>query len=453
MVATVVLIRRFVNVLALLIPFMVVAIGMPAAFAASLRIPTDLPANRHTPSSNIQTEAGLRLGDEDRSGPSRVAASTLQTVTVDVSPQVLIANSGATAQITVTAVDSASQPITNVLFNGILSPTSLGSLSGLAATDANGQSFGTWTVGNAIGSGVLSIGDGSVTGTASLTASVGSLATVTVSPTLVTVTVGGHQAFIADGLDLYGNSVVATPMWTTNGGSIDDSGWFTATTTAASGRLITATQASVSGTAVVNVTAGPPARLVISPSTAVISAGLRVTYTAIAYDAYDNFIGDVTTGTLFNLTPPAGGVFEGNAVTPTIKNAYHITGTYGSISSTAMLTVTPAALSRLAIENAPAGMGSPIGDTLLSVYDTLTAYAAGYDAYDNLIAAVPAAWEATALLAGRLSPTTGISTVLTPAPVLTGSGVISAAYTNFVTATGLITVQVPITEDQQNCQS
>ena len=34
--------------------------------------------------------------------------------------------------------------------------------------------------------------------------------------------------------------------------------------------------------------------------------------------------------------------------------------------------------------------------------------------------------------------------MLTPAPVLTGSGVISAAYSNLVTATGLITVQVPL---------
>ncbi len=193
-----------------------------------------------------------------------------------------------------------------------------------------------------------------------------------------------------------------------------------------------------------NVAAGPPARLVILPSTAVISAGLSITYTAVAYDAYDNLIGDVTTDTLFNLAPPAGGVFEGNAVTPTIKNTYQVTGTYGSISSTAMLTVTPAALSRLSIENALAGTGSPIDHTFLSVYDTLAAYAAGYDAFDNLIGPISATWEATALLAGRLSPTTGISTVLTPAPVLTGSGVISAAYSNLVTATGLITVQAPI---------
>ena len=305
----------------------------------------------------------------------------------------LIANSGATAQITVTAVDSASQPIADLLLDAVLSPASLGSLSDLFGTDANGQSFATWTVGSADVSGVLSIGDGSVTGTADLTVISGPLATLAVSPTLVTVTVGGNQAFAANGLDSYGNSVATTPVWSTNGGSIDANGLFTATTTAASGQLVTATQASVSGTAVVNVAAGPPARLVISPSTAVISAGLSVTYTAVAYDAYDNLIGDVTTDTLFNLTPAAGGTFEGYVVTPTIKNTYRITGTYGSISNTALLTVTPAALSRLAIENAPAGTGSPIGDTFLSVYDTLTAYAAGYDAYDNLIDAVPAAWD------------------------------------------------------------
>ncbi len=213
MVATIVLIRRLINVLALLLPFAVVAIGMPAVFAAGLHVQSDLPANGYTSPPIVRADAG----------PRRVTGNP-QTVTVDVSPQVLIANSGTTAQITVTAVDSVSQPITNVLLSGILSPVSLGSLSGLTATDDNGQSFGTWTVGSVVGSGLLSVGDGSVTGTASLTASVGPLANITVSPKLITITAGSNQAFVAGGLDSYGNSVIMTPTWATNGGSIDDSG-------------------------------------------------------------------------------------------------------------------------------------------------------------------------------------------------------------------------------------
>jgi uncharacterized repeat protein (TIGR01451 family) len=46
-------------------------------------------------------------------------------------------------------------------------------------------------------------------------------------------------------------------------------------------------------------------------------------------------------------------------------------------------------------------------------------------------------------LAGTISPTTGISTVLTPAPVLTGSGVISASYHLLTGTTGPITIQAP----------
>ncbi len=236
----------------------------------------------------------------------------------------------------------------------------------------------------------------------------------------------------------------ARHVWTTDGESINARGVLTAMPGAASGRLMTTTESSVSRAAIAKVTAGSPTTLTISPSTSVINAGMNIAYTAVAYDADNILIGDVTGSTLFDITPASGGSFVNNVVTPTVSNAYIVTGTYGAISGTAVLTVTPAAMSKLAIEDAPAGTGAPISNTLLSVYDTLTAYAAGYDAYDNLIGAVPATWDATGILSGRLSPITGISTVLTPAPILSGSGVITAAYNSFTRATGLITIQVPL---------
>jgi uncharacterized repeat protein (TIGR01451 family) len=366
------------------------------------------------------------------------------TVTVNVDPSALIANSSTTAQITATVVDSMSQPISGVILSGVLNPTTLGNISGLGGTNANGQSFGTWAVDGAVTSGVLIVSDGTVTGTANLAATTGSLATISVSPNPVTVTAGSSRVFGASGFDQYGNPMTTAVAWTTNGGTIDATGTFTAATSAANGRSVIATQGSVAGTAVVNIVAGIPATLIVSPSTSVISAGMSVTYTAVAYDLYNNLIGDVTGSTVFNITPALGGTFVGNVVTPTIANTYLVTGTYGTISKTAQLTVSPAGMSRLAIENGPAGIGTPISTTSLSIYDTLTAYAAAYDRYNNLIGPVTAGWNATGILAGTLAPTTGISTTLTPAPILSGPGVISATYNGFTSTTGLITIQVPV---------
>jgi uncharacterized repeat protein (TIGR01451 family) len=282
----------------------------------------------------------------------------------------------------------------------------------------------------------------SIAGAASVDIIAGPLYQISVAPAGVTLTVATTRTFTASGADQYGNVVPITPTWTTNGGAIDSSGVFTAQTSVAAGRRVTATQGITTGFAVVNVQPGAPYTLTIQPPTAVISAGQRITYTAIATDAFGNAIGSVTPSTNFSITPASGGTFAANVVTPTLRNTWLITGINASAVSTAVLTVTPAIYSRLAIEDAPAGAGSAVNDVTLNIYGTLAVYAAAYDAYDNLIGARTATWSGTGVVAGHLWPTINIGTQFTP--VVSGTGTIQATSGGITDTTGAITVQAPL---------
>ena len=84
---------------------------------------------------------------------------------------------------------------------------------------------------------------------------------IIVSPNPANVQVNGTQQFTATGRDASGNTVPITPVWSVvnGGGSIDPStGLFTAgTVTGTFNNTVTATSGTVSGSATVNVTAGP----------------------------------------------------------------------------------------------------------------------------------------------------------------------------------------------------
>jgi uncharacterized repeat protein (TIGR01451 family) len=301
---------------------------------------------------------------------------------------------------------------------------------------------GVFTAQNTVAAGkLITATQGAISDTALVNIMAAPLNRIAVSPSAVTMTVGTTRTFSASGFDRYNNSVPITPTWTSNGGTISQSGVFTAQTAVAASRLVTATQGAISGTALVNLAPGNPYTLTLQPPTAVISAGTKITYTASALDVYGNSIGNITAGTTFSIASGAGGVFAGNAVTPTVRNTWIVTGVIGMASSTATLTVTAAAFNRLAIEAAPAGSGLAVNNVTLTVYDTLPVYAAAYDVYNNLIGLRTVTWGGTGVVTGNLSPTIGLSTTFTP--VISGTGIITATSSGITDTTGLITVQAP----------
>ena len=98
------------------------------------------------------------------------------------------------------------------------------------------------------------------------------LSTITVTPPTASVLVNGTQAFTANALDQFNQSLAAQPTFTwtvSGGGSFNSSGLFTAGATAGGPFVVTASAGGKSGTAQVTVTAranNPPT--VATPATA-----------------------------------------------------------------------------------------------------------------------------------------------------------------------------------------
>ena len=123
------------------------------------------------------------------------------------------------------------------------------------------------------------------------------LTTITVSPASASVQTSGTQQFTATGLDQFGQPLSPQPAFTwsvSGGGTISTGGLFTAGSTAGGPFTVTATSASVNGTASVTVT-GLPAEfaLSVSPASVSVRRGGIATYT-VTVKPSNGFSGSVT---------------------------------------------------------------------------------------------------------------------------------------------------------------
>jgi hypothetical protein len=85
--------------------------------------------------------------------------------------------------------------------------------------------------------------------------------------------------------------------------------------------------------------ASPLEYIVILPETASITTGDTQSYTAYAYDALANYIGDVTSETIFIIEAEAGGGWVDNVYTSDNVGTWTVNGLYGGKADTAVLTV------------------------------------------------------------------------------------------------------------------
>lgn len=170
-----------------------------------------------------------------------------------------------------------------------------------------------------------------------------------------------------------------------------------------------------------------------------------------ARDAWDNvvpdFVSSVTlsdpTGTLApaSTDPFVAGVLATLPVTITkTKTADIITLASGvARGSTNPFNVNPGAVSTVAISDQAGGAGPAFGSRLMSVDDTITLYAIGYDAYNNYVTEVPGTWGVTGNLDAAPS---GTHPSITYAPAnAPRSGTITFNATGVATSTGTITVK------------
>jgi hypothetical protein len=119
---------------------------------------------------------------------------------------------------------------------------------------------------------------------------------------------------------------------------------------------VTGSSAGKTGTATLNVSSASVDHIVISPASATITAGGSRTYTAQAFDASNNSLGDVTASTTFTVAPD--GSCTANVCTATTAGSHTVTASSGGKTSDASLSVSAGPLDHLALSPASASIGA-----------------------------------------------------------------------------------------------
>jgi hypothetical protein len=238
-----------------------------------------------------------------------------------------------------------------------------------AGGSCEGPACGATLVGNYTVSATI----GAASGSAGLTVEAGPLASIVVSPGTATVAAGETQAFSAEGFDAYGNSLgdmTGEAAWTISGaGSCDGA---VCGATIVGDYTVSATIGLVTGTATLTIDAGGLASIIVSPSTASITAGGNQSFTAEGFDAYGNSRGDVTSQASWSIS--AGGSCDGALCGAATVGDYTVTALLQDAEDTATLAVEAGSLASITV--------SP-GFATITAGETQAFTAEGFDAYGN----------------------------------------------------------------------
>jgi hypothetical protein len=154
---------------------------------------------------------------------------------------------------------------------------------------------------------------GNLAGSATVTVTAGTLASVTVTPNPQMMAIGSTQQFTAVGRDANGNVVPFTPFWSVQngGGTIAATGVFTAgtvagtfTNTVRACATAACTAGTMNGTATVIVSAGALANIVVTPTPVTVATGANQQFTATGTDANGN---QVTFTPIWSVKPGLAG--------------------------------------------------------------------------------------------------------------------------------------------------
>ena len=290
--------------------------------------------------------AGLFAAGCDVHGISE--PGTLSTLTVSPNPQTLSVKG--TQQFSAVGKD----------FSGaVVSVTPTWSVVAGGGTISASGLFTAGTTPGTFDNAVTATSDG-ISGTAKVIVTAGPLATITVTPTPVSLVINTTQQFTAVGKDASGNVVAITPTWSVvaGGGTINlTTGLFTAgNTTGTYTNSVHASVAGVTGFATVNVTNGPLATITVTPNPASVQTNGTQPFSAVGKDAGGNV---VTITPIWSVVNGGGsidagtGVFTAGTVTGTFTNT--VQATSGTISGFATVTVTPV-LTTITVSPNPASL-------------------------------------------------------------------------------------------------
>jgi hypothetical protein len=354
-----------------------------------------------------------------------VTAGPLATITVTPNPVTLSIN--ATQQFTAVGKDAfgnavAITPAWSVVNGG-------GTINATSGLFTAGTTPGTFT-------NTVKATSGTISGTATVTVTIGPLATITVTPNPVTLAANSSQTFTAVGTDAGGNVVAITPVWSVvNGGGtiVATSGVFTSGSTAGTfANTVKATSGSISGTATVTVTGAPVATITVTPNPATLAFGAQQTFTAVGQDANGNIVSITPVWSVVNgggTINATSGVFTAGNTAGTFDNTVKATSGTASGTATVIVSATVGPLATITVTPNPASV---------QVNATQQFTAVGRDA-NGVVVSITPVWSVTNG-GGTINSSTGLFT----------AGLVAGTFSNTVRATsgsifGTATVTVTAT--------
>jgi hypothetical protein len=234
----------------------------------------------------------------------------------------------------------------------------------------------------------------------------------------VTIIAGGSQEYSAEAFDENNNSLgKVTASYSVEGASVTEN---KISANMVGSYVVTGLYMGKSANSTLTVIPAAVSSVVITPVDSSVTAGATTTYTAMACDAYGN-TWDVTSATVWRITPRAGGSWNNNVYTSATAGSWKVTGTYDSQVFTTSLTVNPADLVRFTISSAG---GQTSG---LTFYLIITAV----DAFNNTVTSYDGT-NSLSCSTGTISPAT---TGAFSGGVWSGSVTVSGGSSGFVILT------------------
>ena len=287
---------------------------------------------------------------EGQSGTSTVTVSAIPVASVSVTPGSASIVAGQSTQLTAMPKDANGNPLTGRVVTWTSSNTAAVAVSAGLVT------------GKAAGSATITATSEGRSGTSMITVTVVPVASVTVSPSSASLTVGQTTQLTATPKDANGNPLTGrTITWTsgnTAAATVNSSGLVTGAS--AGSATITATSEGQSGTSMITVTIVPVASVTVSPSSASLTVGQTTQLTATPKDANGNpLTGRTITWTSGNTAVAT--VNTSGLVTGASAGSTTITATSGGQSGTSAITVTVVPVASVTV--APASLGLTVGQT------------------------------------------------------------------------------------------
>ncbi len=296
----------------------------------------------------------------------------------------------------------------------------------------DGSCTGTVCTATVAGPHTITAASGGKTASAILAITAGALNSLVVSPASASLSAGTSQTFSAAGFDKFSNSL--GDITSSTAFTISPNGSCTGAACAANvagPHTVTAASGGKTATATLAITAGALSSVVISPSSASLSAGTSQTFSAAGFDKFSNSLGDITSSTTFSISPD--GSCTGAACTANVAGPHTVTAASGGKTASATLAITAGALNSVVVSPASASLSAGTSQTF-SV--------AGFDKFNNSLGDITSSTTFSISPDGLCTGTACSASVVGPHTVTATSGGKTATAALAITAGALSSVVI-----------